>query len=104
MCVHLHAEYKLVIILGRLLMIRETDSNLYRDSRNGSNFYRSNKTMEKSNTNKTPGGRSIWKIHPSRRFRDSNTWGDQQLFDAMRSITLLNEKDNAYIDNLNNQQ
>jgi len=51
---------------------------------------------------------SIWKIYPLQRLISG---GGQLLFDkdsssgdAMKSITLPNEKDDAYIDNLKNQQ
>jgi len=55
---------------------------------------------------------SIWKIHPPRRIT-SGILGEtqKQLFDkdspsgdAIKSITPPNEKDDAYIDSLNNQQ
>jgi len=98
-----------------MLMIRETDSNLYRDSRNRSNLYHRNKTVQKPNMDKTIlGGRPDTNLENS--FFSESPWGkdfgrNQQLFDknssssdAMRSITLPNEKNNAYIDNLNNQQ
>jgi hypothetical protein len=51
---------------------------------------------------------SMWKIHPLQKLT-SDILGEANYFDkdsfladTMRSITSPNEKDNAYIDNLNN--
>jgi hypothetical protein len=108
---------KLIVILKRGTIddvIRETDSNLYRDLHNGSNLYHSNKTGNGEIRIKLSpvADRGINLENPfSSEVSLRDFGGSQQLFDkdsslddSMRSITPPNKKDNVYIDNLNNQQ